>query len=280
MRVFSYTVVALAALAGPVFAQGPMQPITPQEQAALDQVLRGWEKSMTDLRSFITKVDRESLDKALQAKDQYKGYAIFLKANVKDDQSRARLELAKVTNPPPDKNKADKGKEKSDKSKEAPSVFEKYICTGTYLYEYAAAQKVVRVHDMPQNKKGGQQESFLSFLFGMGADEAKARYEMRPVFPKVPDQYYHYIRIKPKMEADKSDFAEARLSLYKANNLPAQIWYLQPNGNEITWSFTELQVDKDIPLSWFQPDIPKDWRVERVPQKQAPAVPPTVRGSK
>jgi TIGR03009 family protein len=273
MRVFAYALLALGILAGPAFTQGAMQPITPQEQAALDQVLRGWEKSMTDLRSFITKVDRESLDKALQAKDQYKGFAIFLKANVKDDQSRARLELAKVT--PPDKNK-----EKADKSKEKPAVFEKYICTGTYLYEYAAAQKVVRVHDMPQKKKGGQQESFLSFLFGMGADEAKARYEMRPVFPKVPDQYYHYIRIKPKTEADKSDFAEARLSLFKSNNLPAQIWYLQPNGNEITWTFSELQVDRDIPLAWFQPDTPEGWRVERVPQKQAPGVPPTVRGSK
>ncbi len=277
MRVFAYAVVALGALAGPALAQGAMQPITPQEQVALDQILRGWEKSMTDLRSFIAKVDRESLDKALQAKDHYKGYAIFLKANVKDDQSRARLELAKVTNPPPDKFVT---KDKTDKSKDKPAVFEKYICTGTYLYEYAAAQKVVRIHDMPQKKKGGPQESFLSFLFGMGADEAKARYEMRPVVPKTPDKYYHYIRIKPKTEADKNDFAEARLSLFKTNNLPAQIWYLQPNGNEITWNFTELQVDRDIPLSWFQPDTPEGWRVERVPQKQAPAVPPTVRGSK
>ncbi len=261
MRVFAYACLACSAWglvgAGPVFAQGAMQPITPQEEAALNQILRGWEKSMTDLRSFITKIDRESLDKALQAKDQYKGFAIFLKANVKDDQSRARLELAKVSN---------------------PAVFEKYICTGTYLYEYAPAQKVVRVHDMPQSKKGGQQESFLSFLFGMGAEQAKARYDMRPVFSKTPDPYYHYIRIKPKMAADKNDFAEAQLSLYKANNLPARIWYLQPNGNETTWNFTELQVDRDIPLTLFQPDMPKDWRVERVQPKLAPGVQPTIRG--
>src|SRR5437660_589497 len=122
MRVFAYAFLAFGAFwaaAAPVFAQGAMQPITPQEEAALNQILRGWEKSMTDLRSFVTKVDRESLDKALQAKDQYKGFAVFLKANVKDDQSRARLELAKVSK---------------------PDVFEKYICTGTYLYEYSPAQ--------------------------------------------------------------------------------------------------------------------------------------------
>lgn len=257
MRGFAYAVVLCGICSGPLWGQGAMPPITPQESAALDQILRGWEKSMTDLRSFVTKVDRESLDKALQTKDQYKGFALFLKANIKDDQSRARLRLEKLG--------------KTD-------IFEEYICTGTYLYEYVPAQKVVRIHDMPQNKKGGQQESFLSFLFGMGAEQAKARYDMRPVSAKVPDQFYHYLRIKPKTDADKNDFSEARLSLLKSNYLPAQIWYLQPNGNEITWNFTELQVDKDIPLAWFQPDVPKGWRVERAPQKSAPAAQPTIRG--
>lgn len=252
MRKFSVALLVGAVLAGSMIAQQPMAPITPQEAAALDQILRGWEKAMTDLRSFATVVDRESLDKALQARDKYQGYALFLKAATKDDHGRACLVL--------------------QKEKKA-EVFEKYICTGTYLYEYLPAQKVIRVHDLPEKKKGVQQESFLSFLFGMGADEAKARYEMRPVTPAKNDPtapYYHYLRIKPKTAADKNDFTEARLSLYKSNNLPAQIWYLQPNGNEITWTFTKVQVDKQISLDYFQPTQEKDWRVERAPAKLAP----------
>jgi TIGR03009 family protein len=252
MRVFAYAMLGVFAFTMNVSAQGAAPPEN------LDSVLRGWEKAMTDLKSFAAVVERDTLDKALQARDQYKGYAMFLKATAaKNDSSRARLELAKINN---------------------PKVFEKYICTGTYLYEYAPTNQVVRVHNMPQNKAGEmQQESFLSFLFGMGSEQAKARYHMEHVAPNPPDKNYHYIRIRPKLDQDKSDFSEARLSLYRANYLPAQIWYHQPNGNEITWNFSKLQIDVSIPLEYFNPDMPKDWRMERVQPKGLPAAQPVIR---
>src|SRR6266852_7821095 len=74
----------------------------------LGTVLKGWEKAMTDLKNFVAVVERTTLDKALNAEDKHKGYAMFVKATGKDENSRARLELAKVTK---------------------TSVFEKYICT-------------------------------------------------------------------------------------------------------------------------------------------------------
>jgi TIGR03009 family protein len=230
---------------------------TASAQESLDTVLRGWEKAMTDLKSFVAVCERDTLDKALQTRDHFKGYAMFLKPTAKEDGSRARLEMSKVSN---------------------AKIFEKYICTGTYLYEYAPANSVVRVHNMPQNKPGGvQQESFLSFLFGMGAEQAKTRYAMEHVLPNPPDKHYHYIRVKPKQDQDKSDFTEARLSLFRTNHLPAQIWYLQPNGNEITWSFKNLQIDVQVPLTYFQPDVPKDWRVERVQPPAPKDASPTIR---
>jgi len=251
MRLFASSLLGVFAIALTASAQG----VAPPE--SLDTVLRGWEKAMTDLKSFAAVVERDTLDKALQTRDQYKGYAMFLKAGAgKNDVSRARLELAKVSN---------------------AKVFEKYICTGTYLYEYAAQNQIVRVHNMPQTKEGVQQESFLSFLFGMGAEQAKARYNMEHVVPKSPDKNYHYIRIRPKLDQDKSDFSESRLTLYRANNLPAQIWYHQPNGNEITWNFSKLQIDVSIPLEYFNPDVPKDWRMERVQPKALPTATPVIR---
>lgn len=248
MRTFVCSLFGLLIVAGSLSAQ-------PAED--LDSVLRGWEKAMTDLKSFVSVVERTTLDKALGAKDDHKGYAMFMKPALKDDGSRARLELAKVSN---------------------TKVFEKYICTGTYLYEYAPANNTIRIHDMPQNKKDGrQQESFLSFLFGMGAEDAKKRYEMKLVVTNPPDKFYHYILIKPRLDQDKSDFIEARLSLFRSNNLPAQIWYLQPNKNEITWNFRDLQLNVQIPLTYFQPDEPKGWRTERVQPKAPLNVKPTIR---
>jgi len=219
----------------------------------LDSVLRGWEKAMTDLQSFVCVVERQTLDKQLGARDEHKGYAMFLKPAAKDDGARAYLEMAKVAK---------------------PEIFEKYICTGTFLYEYVAANKAVRIHDMPKNNKAAMQESFLSFLFGMTADQAKTRYQMDHVVPNPPDKFYHYLRIRPKMQQDQADFIEARLSLFRENNLPAQIWYLQPNKNEITWNFTKLQLNREIPLKHFEPTLPKDWRQERVlPKALVPGQP-------
>jgi TIGR03009 family protein len=251
MRVFSCFLVLLATA---LTASG--QPAAPEN---LDSVLRGWEKAMTDLKSFDALVERITLDKALGAKDEHKGYAMFLKAANKNDTSRARLRLEKVGN---------------------PKVFEQYICTGTFLYEYAPASSTIRVHNMPQNKKEGmQQESFLSFLFGMSSEDAKKRYNMTHVVSKTPDKFYHYILIKPKLEQDKSDFIEAQFCLFRSNNLPARIWYLQPNKNEITWNFKNVQIDRQggIPLNYFQPEEPKGWRTERVQPKTPVKITPTIR---
>jgi outer membrane lipoprotein-sorting protein len=89
----------------------------------------------------------------------------------------------------------------------------------------------------------------------------------------MKDANYHYILIRPKLDQDKADFIEARLSLYRDNNLPAQIWYLQPNKNEITWTFTKLQLNVQIPLTYFEKDVPKGWTEERV----LPAAPPAAK---
>ena len=255
MRILTYSAIMLLTTAILTFAQGVGQP---PAKESVDTVLRGWEKAMTDLQSFACVVHRKTLDKALGSRDEHKGYAMFMKAAPKETGSRARLELTKVSN---------------------PKIFEKYICTGTFLYEYAPVNQTIRIHDMPQTKQAGMaQESFLSFLFGMGAEQAKQRYDLTVVYPTDgrPDPNYHYLQIAPKMTQDKSDFVFAQLCLYRANNLPARITYVQPNKNEIEWNFTDVQVNVQIPLKYFEPESIPNWRTERLQPKAAPAVAPAV----
>jgi TIGR03009 family protein len=252
MRLFGCCSIGLLAVALAASGQGVAQP---SGQENLDGVLRAWEKSMTDLKNFTCVVEREDLDKALQIKDMSKGYAMFLKAANPKDGSRAKLHMQNIRT----------------------KMEEKYICTGVFIYEYVAAQKLIRVHKMPKDQQGGGQESFLSFLFGMGAKEAKDRYQMELIVPKAPDKFYHYLRVLPKLPQDKGDFTEARLSLLRANNLPAQIWYHQPNGKEITWNFTELKVDlPNLPVTYFDPDNPNRWRTEWAQPKAPVAAQPNV----
>ena len=75
MRVFAGSLIVLLAVAM----------IAPTQQPGsedLDTVLRGWEKAMTDLRSFVSVVERTTLDKALSARDEHKGYAKIGRAHV------------------------------------------------------------------------------------------------------------------------------------------------------------------------------------------------------
>ena len=149
MRIFTYATLILLSATLFVSAQAVGQP---PAQENVDSVLRGWEKAMVDLQSFACEVQRKTVDNVF-GDDEFRGYAMFMKPQVKGDGSRARLQLAKVKN---------------------PDVFEKYIVTGPFLYEYVPATKVIRIHDMPQGSQGGmQQESFLSFLFGMSSDRPR-----------------------------------------------------------------------------------------------------------
>jgi TIGR03009 family protein len=236
--------------------QGGTPPSVPDPR--LDAILAGWEKSMTELTSFQARCIRTTLDKTFGATEVFEGEALFLKSSGPKQPSRAALDL---------------------KNKKKPEIFEKYICSGTFLYEFQPATKVIRVHDMPQWKPGQVgEDNFLQFLFGMKSIEAKSRYHMINVPATANDKWYHYLRVLPKLPQDKADFTEARLVLMADSFLPRQLWYHQPNGNEITWDFPKVERNVHIALSKFEVNsLPTGWQIRRVEARNLPpAVPPTV----
>ncbi len=249
----------LALLLLPVFAAAQTPAPAPTKEQMLDYVLRAWEQSMTQLNSFALDVRRTTTDKTFGGVEAYDGWAKFLKSGG-GQPSRALLYMEK----------------KGDKTK-----YEKFLYTGTYLYEYVPATKVLRVHDVPQPKAGqpGIEDNILGLLFGMKADDAKRRYQMTWVpDPKHNNKFYHYLQILPRTPQDKADFTEARLVLTAGTFLPRQVWYHQPNGNEVTWDFDKVNVNVKIALDTFAPPqtLEKGWRVERIQPTAAPAAPGAV----
>src|SRR5262249_7899207 len=155
-----------------------------------------WEKAMTGLQTFVAEVNRTKLDKTFGTAELYSGTAKFVKGAA-GQTPRASLYLERV---------------KPSPSKDA---FEQFICSGNFLYAFAPGEKVIRVHELPQPKPGQvADDNFLTFMFGMRAEEAKRRYQMTYV-PAPPEQakWYHFVKIMPIQAADKVDFAEARLTL-------------------------------------------------------------------
>lgn len=238
MRTLSFAISIL--IATTAAAQAVAQPPAPE---TLDTVLRGWEKAMGDLQSFACVAKRITTDRVVNAIDEYQGYAMFMKPQANGGMPRARLELAK---------------EKSEN-------FEKVIVTGGALYQYSPATKTIHVHNLPKGAKAADQESLLAFLFGMSAEQAKNRYDMKLEYPDGkahPD--YHIIHVAPRLDKDKADFVSAQLLLYRSNHLPARVWYLQRNKNTIEWNLTKIQTNVNIPVEKYFvfEDIP-GWRTER-----------------
>lgn len=227
--------------------QAPPAAVEPARN--LDDVLTNWEKAMTGIRSLIAFCTRTAVDKVYQSTEVYEGTAKFVKAAQPGQPSKASLEMIK------------KGR---------PDVFEKYIYTGPALYEYQPGSKVIRIHELPPPKPGQvADDSFVSFLFGMKAAEARKRYNLTLVPPPANDKWYAYIKIQPIQAADKADFTEARLVLTIKDFMPRQLWFQQPNGNETTWDFTRVINGADIrPSDFDRPPLPAaDWRWVQVPRE-------------
>jgi TIGR03009 family protein len=221
-----------------VLAQQPTAP--PQaapNSAQLTQILQNWERVMNSINSLTAELTRKQEDKTWATTKVFEGHAKFLKPNM------ASLKMT---------NKAD------------PNDFEQYVLNGTEVCAYAPQSKVIRVHKMPPPKAGQQQDdNFLQFLMGMKAADALRRYELA-LLPGTPETeaWYYYVRVLPRTPADKADFTQARLVLWKNTFLPAQLWFEQPNGNTVTWDFTKMNTSQQLQPQEFQrPTPPPGWQL-------------------
>jgi TIGR03009 family protein len=230
-------------------AQPPQQKqVQPQPKGnQLDDVLISWEKVMVGLNSFVAECNETFVDKIFQVTKVSKGTAKYVKPN------RASLEMYQVNK---------------------PGEFKKYVCNGKELYEYAADAKEIRIHTLTAPKAGQvSDDNFLTFLFGMKAADAKRRYQLTLQAPPPNDTWYHYIEVLPRDPSDKVDFTRARLVLLRSNYLPRQLWFLQPNGNEVTWDFPKVHPNAPVAENEFmRPTPPPGWQLRQV----QPDVPPRV----
>jgi TIGR03009 family protein len=221
----------------------------------LDALLLQWEDKMKSITTLSAKVVRTRDDQTFKTREIFEGQAQYMKPNL------ALLDL---------------------RMRGQPSKSERFVSTGTYLFEYAPAEKVLRYHELPPPKPGqAGDDNFLSFLFGMKADEAKRRYDIKFMGPGQ-DQYYYYLEITPRFPADKQDFQKASLALTKGTLLPRLLTFDTPNGDKIQWDIPSIESGAKLDRQDFtNPKLPAGWKYVRVPRPdpavdQVPSVPPRV----
>lgn len=222
----------------------PLQPLNANEP--LDRVLMGWESEMMKVQTLAAQLERTEVDLAFKAEKKSVGYAQYMRKPGTKPTNLAMLDLREKANP--------------------KVLVEKFICTGTYLYQYSPAQQVIRAHRMPEPPPGQvANDNLLSFLFGMRAQEAKRRYDMKL---SKEDQYYFYIDVMPRLPQDKGDFTKAQVVLNKGTFLPRMLWFEQ-NGSATTWDIPAIKAGIEVnPAAFDAPTPPQGWKLIEVPQNQ------------
>ena len=256
MRLFGFVLAALL-LAGQARAQqtpaAPPASPPPAEDKVLDGHLRKWEEKMKDVTALAAQLVRIDKNHTIEDTTKLVGVAYYMK----DGRGPTALNLAILELAP-------EGKKEFQ---------ERYVCTGDFIYDFKPAQKEIRYYEVPKPKPGQvADDNLLSLLFGMKADDAKQRYNLKLA---KEDQYYIYVDIAPRSAADRSDFQRARLVLNKTTFMPRQLWFEHANGNEVMWDIPNLRTDVKLDRRAFDaPKAPPGWKM--VPGQTEPQ-PRTIR---
>jgi TIGR03009 family protein len=241
MRYRWLSVMALLCAATLALGQPAARPQPPAPK--LDDVLKQWEDAMSKITTLHTKVARKSVDKSLGGVELMEGEAKYYKPN------KASIWLVNT---------------------QKPQDFERMICNAQLVYSWEPKLKEIHLYELEKPKQGQiSDENFVSFLFGMKAAQAKARYQM----VLQMDANYFYVDVIPVTPADKAEFSRARLVLVRTTGLPRQLWFEQPNQNETTWDFTKMVTNIQVDVREFdQPTPPAGWQLKRAPQADKPRV--------
>jgi TIGR03009 family protein len=248
MRLYGFVLAALPLAVLPAAAQQapPAQAAPAAGASALDGYLQRWEQEMQKVQTLyapeITRIDK---DLVADKPEKLVGYAAYMKSGT----GASALNLAVLELRPEGKR----------------DFKEKFVCTGTFLYQFLPEQKEIKVFELPKPKAGQvADDNLLSFLFGMRAEEFKRRFDLKLA---KEDQYYVYVDVAPRAAADRSDFQRARVVLNKDSFLPRQLWFQHANGNEVTWDVPSLQNGARLDRRIFdQPALPTGWRMTQAPK--------------
>jgi TIGR03009 family protein len=230
----------------------PAPPLNPAVPDPLPGLLQQWEQKMKGIKAIDATIERTQTDSVTNDKRVFAGTAKLLRPD------RADLFL---------------------KMKDNPQVYERFLLTGTYLYEFVPKQQLIRVHTIPQRAPGqpAVDDNFMGLMFGMSVQETQRRYQLELV---KTDANYHYILVSPRLPADKAEFNKARLVLWSQSLLPRQVEFIQNNGDKINWDIQSINTNPKLGPTDFQlPQLTRGWQKQMVPAPGASAGPATGPGA-
>lgn len=204
---------------------GQSAPLSPQQQAALDQLLAAWEARNDRVTTWACTFYKWEYN-AWSPADASGERLAFSESTgeikyAAPDKGLFRVKTAKQWNP-----------EKRQYEARPANSGEHWVCNGTSIYEFRHSERQLRETKLPPEMQGKAiSEGPLPFVFGAKASTLKKRYSMRIITPpEVADQVW--LEALPKFQADAANFSKVELILQTSDLMPFAIQIYKPGGQD------------------------------------------------
>jgi len=209
-------------------AVGPLQQpasLSPEQQAALDQLLAAWETRNAAVRTWSCGFHKWE-------------YNAWSPADANGERLAFAESSGELKYAAPDKGlfRVKETKQWSPENRRyevRPSdTGEHWVCNGESIYEFRHTERQLRETKLPPDMRGmAISDGPLPFVFGAKADTLKKRYWMRIVTPPdVRDQIW--LEALPKEQADAANFSKVELILQTRDLMPFAIQIYKPAGQD------------------------------------------------
>jgi TIGR03009 family protein len=253
----------------------PRQPptLSPQEQAALDQLLAAWEARSAAVKTWSCTFHKWEYNAWSPADAQGQRLAFAESTGelkyAAPDKGLFRIKESKQWNPQTRRYEV-RGGESG----------EHWVCNGESIYEFRHTDRQLRETRLPPEMRGKAiSDGPLPFVFGAKAETLKKRYWMRIITPpNATDQIW--LEALPRFQADAANFSKVELILRSRDLMPFAIQIFKPGGrDQDVYQFdpnTNL-IDKGLDLfrDFAKPTTPFGYKyiLEEVPAGPQAATP-------
>lgn len=241
-------------------------PLAAEHAKYLDDILKFWEHTTSKTERYRCVFNRWEYEPKLKT---YSEGVIKYSA---PDKGLFRVESTKILVPPtqpggdPEWKLDDQG------------FREHWVCDGKSIFEFDHLNKQLKQRRLPPEMQGKQiAEGPLPFLFGAKRDQLHARFWMRVLKPKAPNEFW--IEAWPKHRSDAANFKYLQVILAEQDFLPKGMVLFHRNDHQTTFEFKQRETNWSMlghqlnPFlrEFFEPQTPRGWRKVVEPLGGAPA---------
>ncbi|MCA9100110.1 MAG: hypothetical protein KDA63_03110 [Planctomycetales bacterium] len=229
--------------------------LSPAQQQQLDQVLAAWQVQSQNVDTLSCDFTRQEF------------------SEVFGDVNKPKVTEGKLAYRTPDQ---------ADYQITTKGEEERWVCTGQSIFEFNYKQSQLIERPLPPELQGKAiSNGPLPFLFGVDADQLRARYWMRVITPEDKAKAGEvWLEAWPKRQADAANFRLAWLILRPGDLVPVAIKVVLPNNDQTLHQFSDISVNHPWTKIFggsLRPNTPLTWKYIREdppPSQPAPLAQP------